>query len=323
VSTILFQFTMRHHRNRRAVLVVALLPTLLAACVPVPWVRQSGPNREARANLQTQAPKLVPGETSRTRLLMTLGEPDGRAVDDSWFVYASLDKRPGFHLAYIAFVPGGEGVLAGRVGSWDTSRRLIVRFNDEGTVSSVSLDETACNADNTGLNVSFASCLDASGSDLAAARKGAEQESDHQERLAALGRTLRGSGEHVQSTFNHVIWYGEGSSPWSRGAAVGNRHHDGDLVVTETGIVFTTTKAGDEDVRTAYTDVRRVKIEGYLTNMRVRIELKSGREESFAIREERDGDTAPSAGLGIGLVDHDATQRVGELLQAKIPESPH
>jgi hypothetical protein len=93
---------------------------------------------------------------------MTLGEPDGRGVDDSWFTYESIAQRGG--LRWMMAVVGASKAGVSRIDNWDTSRRLIVRFAADGMVTAVSFDQKECNAAGS---VGGADCFDASGSDLA------------------------------------------------------------------------------------------------------------------------------------------------------------
>ena len=93
---------------------------------------------------------------------MTLGEPDGRAADDSWLTYESIAARGGIRWMMAVAGPSNAGVS--RLGNWDISRRLIVRFAADGTVTAVSFDQKECNTEGTSGGTD---CLAASGSDLA------------------------------------------------------------------------------------------------------------------------------------------------------------
>jgi hypothetical protein len=157
-------------RRRLAEVVVAhgiagavLLAALLAsACVivPVPEKRTAGPNPASRTNLEAQAPpSIVTGVTTRRQVLLELGEPDGRALDDAWFTYGAVAERGGWHWAYIMV---GAGNTGGPMDSWDSSRRVIMRFDAHGVVSEVTQEQKNCNASQN-------SCLALSGRDLAEA----------------------------------------------------------------------------------------------------------------------------------------------------------
>jgi hypothetical protein len=144
---------------------VVLTVLLLSGCVilPVPIERSAGPNPASRTNIEDKPPTgIVVGETTRTQVLFMLGEPDGRGLQDAWFSYGSVAERGGLHWYVLMAAATGKGAAAGPMDSWDTSRRLTVRFDARGVVSDVSLDQKNCNA-------SGGDCLQATGGDLAAA----------------------------------------------------------------------------------------------------------------------------------------------------------
>jgi len=81
-------------------------------------------------------PYIVKGQTTRTHVLLTLGEPDLRAQDGAWFAYYEVGRRGGMHWAvFAAFSHAG----AERIGNWDTETRLTINFDEKGLVSDVSL----------------------------------------------------------------------------------------------------------------------------------------------------------------------------------------
>jgi hypothetical protein len=93
------------------------------------------------------------GKTTRVDVLLALGEPDGRAVDERWFTYSSA--RP--------FEAGFVGI-----GSWEyvkgTVNRLVVQFDATGIVSNVDFQQSHCSG-----FLSAQGCVDVRGSDLIAA----------------------------------------------------------------------------------------------------------------------------------------------------------
>ena len=81
-------------------------------------------------------PYIVKGQTTRTHVLLTLGEPDLRAQDGAWFAYYEVGRRGGMHWAvFAAFSHAG----AERIGNWDTETRLTINFDEKGLVADVSL----------------------------------------------------------------------------------------------------------------------------------------------------------------------------------------
>jgi hypothetical protein len=131
-------------------LLIALFANaMLSACIvlPVPVPTSSGPHGGSRAGLGAAAPSdIVAGETTRTQVLLKLGEPDVRGLDDLWFSYSSLVGRGGVGWTLVYAVGAGSGGVAGAhpLGNWDTSSRLTVKFDERGFVSAVSFDRKDC-----------------------------------------------------------------------------------------------------------------------------------------------------------------------------------
>ena len=108
---------------------------------------------------------MVVGQTTRTQVLLALGEPDGHAADDSWFVYGAVERRGGLRWAYVAGVVGGGGDI-GPIGDWDSSRRLTIRFDESGIVSGASVEQRNCTSGH--------GCLDVAGGDISRADEAAQ-----------------------------------------------------------------------------------------------------------------------------------------------------
>jgi outer membrane protein assembly factor BamE (lipoprotein component of BamABCDE complex) len=156
----------RHTDLRRALLLVSIAALLgnLAGCVflPIPVARSAGAIASYRSNIDDQVPAtLMQGSATRRQVLLDLGEPDGRGAADRWFTYQSVSRRGGLHWAYIAGAEGGAGSI-GSIDNWDTARRLTIRFDDRGVVSSVAFDRKNC----TDSFLDSATCPSASGKDL-------------------------------------------------------------------------------------------------------------------------------------------------------------
>jgi len=119
--------------------------------IPVPVPRTAGPVEGSRTNVDAQTSRqIVVGQATRTDVVALLGEPDGRALDDSWFTYGSLRRLGGI----------GWADSLRDYGDWNSSNRLVVRFDKGGVVSSTDFSERNCTA-------SRHDCLDPAGSDLA------------------------------------------------------------------------------------------------------------------------------------------------------------
>lgn len=131
--------------------------SFLAGCIP--FATPALLDTDSRGDITVAAQqKLEVGTTTRVDVLLTLGEPDGRAVDDSWFAYGSARSSEVGALAFL--IVSGFGI---EHVSTDVSR-LIVRFDARGVVSSADLDRSKCG----GLMVARG-CHDVRGGDLAAA----------------------------------------------------------------------------------------------------------------------------------------------------------
>jgi hypothetical protein len=98
------------------------------------------------------------GKTRRADVLLVLGEPDGRAADDSWFTYGSVRTQEiGGALILIADVIGEEHVSS-RV------NRLTVRFDATGVLSKVDFEQGQCSG-----FMAARGCLNVKGHELTAA----------------------------------------------------------------------------------------------------------------------------------------------------------
>jgi len=115
---------------------------------PSPQV--AGPVAWARTNIDAQTSNHIASQhTKRTEVLLMLGEPDGRARGDSWFTYGSVTRLGG-----VKWADSGRDY-----GDWNSSVRLIIRFDSNGVVSSTEYLQRNCTE-------SRRNCLDSTGTDL-------------------------------------------------------------------------------------------------------------------------------------------------------------
>jgi hypothetical protein len=177
-------------RNRARTAATALLiigSGLLHGCfaIPVPVSRPSGPAAASRVEVSKTLPEqIVAGQTTRTEVLLLLGEPDGRGDLDRWFTYGSRIGRGGagwallwgFGLPYGA-ATGGIAAL----GDWETVHRAIIRFDDSGVVSTVDFIEKNCTA---------AKCIDVGGQEIKVAEEAERVLAVRTTQLAAAGEIL-------------------------------------------------------------------------------------------------------------------------------------
>jgi hypothetical protein len=123
--------------------IAAALTTTVAlvACVPMPVPSHSVMG--SRENLGVSMPgAIVEGKSTREDVLLALGEPDRRGIDDRWFTYESAHSLGG---VAIVLVPPGyaePAVLATREAM--RYRVVVVRFDLQGVVTSARFAEHVC-----------------------------------------------------------------------------------------------------------------------------------------------------------------------------------
>ena len=201
--TVSLRFTRHPRRSEErvdrlsgAVVATILFCASLSGCIvlPVPVPTSAGPLAASRTNLGTRVPdSMVIGQTTRTQLLLALGEPDGRATDDSWFVYGAVERRGGLRWAWVAAVGAGYGggaVGGGPLGNWDTSRRLTIRFDENGIVSDASIEQRNCSASR-----GDSGCVDIVGGDISA-----RDEARRDEALRVAAGSVVAVYDHAQIT---------------------------------------------------------------------------------------------------------------------------
>jgi len=127
----------------REIFVVTTLTTL-TGCFPVPIPQGEVPG--SRQNVGDKVPEfIVAGKTTRTDVLLRLGEPDiGSDARPSWlfddkrFVYGRITSEGGVGLVF----PIGTGAAVGYAPV--LYRRLVVTFDEAGVVNSAGLDRFRC-----------------------------------------------------------------------------------------------------------------------------------------------------------------------------------
>src|SRR5271168_2510161 len=128
---------------------VVLCCGILHGCLilPIPVPRSSGPVAGSRAEVSKTLPEQVKaGETTRTDVLLLLGEPDGRGDLDRWFTYGSRVGRGGVGWELLWMVGPGYGGTGGtiKLDDWEKVRRATIQFNAAGVVSQVVFEEYHC-----------------------------------------------------------------------------------------------------------------------------------------------------------------------------------
>jgi len=160
--------------------------------------RSSGPVQVSRAEVSKDLPaRIVPGQTTRTEILLLLGEPDGRADRDRWFAYSSRVGRGGMGWKLFVAVGMGYGSASSvsKLGDWETARRAIIHFDSAGVVSNVDFEEKNCTLENR-------NCPDAGGRDILAAEEEERAAAEHAVQLAGAGTVLAGYGLFMWVTYD-------------------------------------------------------------------------------------------------------------------------
>jgi hypothetical protein len=120
----------------RWALLLAAVPALAGCPVPLP----PGYQAASRENVPAEPLDwLAVGATTRTDVLLKLGEADGAAPDGSWLAYGSAYSHGGLLLVLAA----GSGAAAGG-GESVEYRRLIISFDAGGLVTDVDFVTRDC-----------------------------------------------------------------------------------------------------------------------------------------------------------------------------------
>lgn len=113
--------------SREAALVAVFL--VASGCVPIPTL-PFGDKDWSRQNIGDGVPDfVVTGQTTRTDVILALGDPDRRTKDDTRFFYVRATEEGG-----IAFMVGG-GLRGDIIGTPVTYRLLTVDFDARGVVT--------------------------------------------------------------------------------------------------------------------------------------------------------------------------------------------
>ena len=174
------------------VIVLLLLFLASAGCVPIIYpARYEAPSRQ---NLADAVPAFIEaGRTTMADVVMTLGDPDTVAADESWVAYASA-YREGGGGAVLVLAGGGQVGLLGAALKQMLYRRLLVRFDAEGIVTAATLDVVKCGNNEFFLGQAVDStppCFDVDSRDIAAGE---------------LVARLQAQGETNVVVFNQAEW---------------------------------------------------------------------------------------------------------------------
>lgn len=220
----------------RAVLVAltAALSMLASGCIPI--VRGKGYEGASRHNVPAAVPAFIqPGQASMADVVLALGEPDTVAVDERWMTFVSRYGEGGSGMVLIAAGGGSAGAVGG-VREQVLYRRLLLRFDAGGIVTSAVLDATRCaNTDTIFAQGSYASpeCFDVASRDLT---------------VGDLSARLTAAGETNLVFFDNAVWL--------------PTHEHGVIALADAALYFVPDQVAGKpaaaEVRIALADVERV-----------------------------------------------------------------
>jgi hypothetical protein len=185
-------------------------------------------------------------QTTRAQVLMTLGEPDGRAADDSWFLYESVANRGGgqWLVSGVELIRGSGGAIP--LGNWDVATRVTIKFSEDGTVSKASAERKECNqwggTVDYGLSKVAGDCPDPRGSDLVADD--------------AKARAFTQAGKVVTQYSNY--WFLDSKAPGCTfpGLFTSTPHQGHTFIVGETGITWQEASGGWQSL--SFSDIQGI-----------------------------------------------------------------
>jgi hypothetical protein len=129
---------------------------VLGGCIPFATPKLLNTNSRGDVAAETRNVAEA-GRANRVDVLLALGEPDGRGIDDRWFTYASSRTSEVGTVTFLLV----SGFVTEHVST--TTERLVIRFDSAGIVSKTDLEESNC----AGFMVAQG-CLDMKGRDLMA-----------------------------------------------------------------------------------------------------------------------------------------------------------
>ena len=258
-------------------LVVVLLALAMTGCIPIIYpARYMKPSRQ---NLSEAVPAFIEaGRTTLADVVLTLGDPDTVAADESWVAYASTYREGGGGAALV-LAGGGQVGLLGGASKQMLYRRLLVRFDDAGLVQEATLDVVDCTEADFFIGQSASSsppCFDVDSRDLVA---------------LDLADRLQVQGETNVVIFSRAEWLAT--------------HEHGMVAISDTAIHFVPSVdgrwTGSPGVNVALanlTDAQPApKVFGFFHEGRQRVILRRGAEEvaAFVVRVGDVDDAARTA----------------------------
>jgi outer membrane protein assembly factor BamE (lipoprotein component of BamABCDE complex) len=238
------------------IILIVLMSMLLTAC-PIPLPR--GDTSDSRQNVGDVVPDfIIAGKTTRSDVLLALGEPDGITEHGERFTYTRRTREGG-----VMFVMAAGSSAGGVSTETLTYRRLIVTFDGSGIVTNAHSEQVSCTERELmmGQGIRSTPCVSASGHDLY---------------LSSIG-----------TVFTPSLWHqGVHGFELIRGFHLESPAINGSLVVGETHIYFFLSDADSKSeprLGISYADIENISVETFGFNKRVVIKRLSGMYESFSV----------------------------------------
>jgi hypothetical protein len=258
----------------------ALILLAIAGCV-VPVL--SGDKPESRVNVGGSVPGFITvGSTSRSDVLLALGEPDGVTEGGDQFVYTRISGKGGI---WFGSLRGGAQIERMQY------RRLVILFDDAGRVKNARIDDQTCTSSQQDGATRY-QCVDVAGRDLARTDPGDAMQAEAQAEELAHGQA-----------FAPAQWLPgvSGFDAYQASAPI-----EGSFVVGQSCVMFLppgTDGRAAPLTKLAYAQIEGVYVASSGLNRRLVIRRVDGRSDSFS--------------FGGFLVDRKATQAAGVLVESR------
>jgi len=128
-------------------IVVSMLALAMGGCIiiPIPVIHGTGYEYGSRQNVPDAVPEfLQSGGATVADVLLALGDPDAVAADRSWMAYVSSYGEGGFGAAALLLAPNAPAMGVGANREKMLYRRLVVRFDPFGFVTTATLEIVHC-----------------------------------------------------------------------------------------------------------------------------------------------------------------------------------
>lgn len=239
-----------------------LLPLILASCIILPIPPHEDSNTRQNVGAQTRE-SIMAGKTTRTDVLLLLGEPDETSESHLRFTYTRTASEGGM---LFAMVGNSGGIVLG--GERVTYRYLVIRFDDAGVVSEARTESASCYL-KSGVP---RPCLARIDDDFLQTASLAAGDSGGKTDILFTGTAYWHRGTRGYDWFSQTS--SKEPTPW------------GKLVLSRESLFFFASNADRNSKplrKIAYEDIKDLYVDTFLTFKRVVIVQKNGTSDSFDI----------------------------------------